>query len=66
MYYETPDIEKIAGFLKQIRFITGKQNSSTFKKVKTELMPQLEQQRLLLLREDYDPGNNWWGSKVND
>ncbi len=26
--------------------------------------PQLEKQRLNFLSEDYDPGNNWWGSMV--
>jgi arylsulfatase A-like enzyme len=27
-------------------------------------LPQLEQQRLNFLSKDFDPGNNWWGSKV--
>jgi len=27
-------------------------------------LPQLEKQRLLFLSKDFDPGNNWWGSKV--
>ncbi len=26
--------------------------------------PQLEQQRLKFLSPDFDPGNNWWGSKI--
>lgn len=26
-------------------------------------LPQLEKQRLKFLSEDFDPGNNWWGSK---
>jgi len=28
--------------------------------------PQLEKQRLLLLSEDFDPDNNWWGSQVTE
>lgn len=29
-----------------------------------EKWPQLERQRLNFLAEDFDPGNDWWGSKV--
>jgi len=32
-------------------------------RVRTELMPQLEKQRLEFLTKDFDPGNNWWGSR---
>ncbi len=35
------------------------------KKVRTELLPRLEKQRLEFLSEDFDPGNNWWGSKIS-
>ncbi len=36
-------------------------------KVKSELLPQLEKQRLNYLSKDFNPGNNWWGSRiVND
>ncbi|HEY9560897.1 MAG TPA: sulfatase [Anseongella sp.] len=31
--------------------------------VKTKRLPQLEKQRLKYLSEDFDPGNNWWGSE---
>jgi arylsulfatase A-like enzyme len=34
-------------------------------RIRTELMPRLEKQRLELLSKDYDPGNNWWGSKID-
>jgi hypothetical protein len=27
-------------------------------------LPQLEKQRLNFLSKDFDPKNNWWGSKV--
>ena len=33
-------------------------------RIRTELMPRLEKQRLEFLSKDFDPGNNWWGSKV--
>ncbi|MBN1480691.1 sulfatase [candidate division KSB1 bacterium] len=33
-------------------------------KIRTQLWPQLEQQRLEFLSKDFDPGNNWWGSMV--
>jgi arylsulfatase A-like enzyme len=29
-----------------------------------EVWPRLENQRMRFLSEDFDPGNNWWGSKV--
>ena len=36
-------------------------------KVISERWPQLEKQRLDFLSKDFDPGNNWWGSKgTND
>jgi arylsulfatase A-like enzyme len=33
-------------------------------KVKTEMLPKLEKQRLSFLSEYFDPANNWWGSEV--
>lgn len=33
-------------------------------KIIKELLPELEKKRMMFLSEDYDPGNNWWGSKV--
>ena len=33
-------------------------------KVRTERWPKLEERRKLFLSKDFDPGNNWWGSKV--
>jgi arylsulfatase A-like enzyme len=33
-------------------------------RVVNERLPQLEKQRLNFLSKDYDPGNNWWGSKI--
>jgi arylsulfatase A-like enzyme len=33
-------------------------------RVRTDLMPRLEKQRLDFLSKDFDPGNNWWGSQV--
>lgn len=29
-------------------------------------LPQLEKQRLEFLAKDFEPGNNWWGSSVED
>ncbi|MGM0530404.1 MAG: sulfatase [Bacteroidota bacterium] len=29
------------------------------------LLPSLEKERMYLLSKDFDPKNNWWGSKVN-
>jgi len=37
-----------------------------FQKVVNERLPRLEKQRLEFLSKDYDPGNNWWGSKVTN
>jgi len=33
-------------------------------RILTVRMPQLEKQRLEFLSKDFDPGNNWWGSKT--
>jgi arylsulfatase A-like enzyme len=33
-------------------------------KIRNELLPGLEKQRLEYLSEDFDPGNNWWDSEV--
>ncbi len=32
--------------------------------IENKNMPGLERQRLEFLSENYNPGNNWWGSKV--
>jgi arylsulfatase A-like enzyme len=34
-------------------------------RIVNERLPQLEKQRLDFLSKDYDPGNNWWGSKID-
>lgn len=31
-------------------------------RIRTEVMPRLEKQRLSFLNENFDPGNNWWNS----
>ncbi len=31
---------------------------------KLQLLPQLEKERLNFLSKEFDPGNNWWGSKA--
>ena len=36
------------------------------KMLREKKLPQLEKQRLKFLSEDFDPGNNWWGSETND
>ena len=33
-------------------------------KIKTERWPKLEAQRLRFLSKDFDPDNQWWGSKI--
>ncbi len=33
-------------------------------RIRTVRMPQLEKQRLEFLSRDFNPGNNWWGSKT--
>ncbi|MCY1720002.1 sulfatase [Prolixibacteraceae bacterium Z1-6] len=35
-----------------------------YKDMKNRRLPQLEQERMLFLSKDFEPGNNWWGSKV--
>ena len=35
-------------------------------RIVNERWPALEQQRLEFLSDDFDPGNNWWGSRVTE
>lgn len=35
-------------------------------KVEEELLPRLENQRMQYLSKDFNPGNNWWGSEVDN
>lgn len=37
-----------------------------FENVVKKRWPQLEKQRMKFLSKDFDPGNNWWDSKVTD
>jgi arylsulfatase A-like enzyme len=37
--------------------------SEYLEKIINEKWPQLEKQRLHYLSDNYDPGNNWWGSQ---
>lgn len=35
-------------------------------RIENELLPQLERQRMEHLSADYSPGNNWWGSEIEE
>jgi arylsulfatase A-like enzyme len=35
-------------------------------RVKNVVWPRLEKQRMEFLSKDFDPGNNWWGSRVTN
>ena len=36
------------------------------KEIENELLPRLERQRMEYLSPEYTPGNNWWGSEVEE
>lgn len=36
------------------------------KNIEENALPRLEKQRLQFLSEDFEPGKNWWGSRVDD
>ncbi|MEX2028755.1 MAG: sulfatase [Candidatus Curtissbacteria bacterium] len=38
--------------------------AARLERIETVVLSRLEEQRLLYLSEDFDPGNNWWGSKA--
>jgi len=40
--------------------------ASYLRRIETVFLPRLEKQRMLYLSKDFDPGNNWWGSYVNN
>lgn len=42
----------------------AKAEKQHLKKMATQKLKSLEKQRFLYLSEDFDPKNNWWGSKV--
>lgn len=43
---------------------SAEKEQAYLERVEKVRMPQLEKQRLNFLSEDFDPGNNWWGSMV--
>ncbi|MEN8116793.1 MAG: sulfatase [Bacteroidota bacterium] len=43
---------------------TAEKEKAYMDKIINRRWPQLEKQRLNFLSEDFDPGNNWWGSMV--
>ena len=47
---------------KDPQYSAGKEEEH-LKKVATERLANLEKQRKEILSKDFDPGNNWWGSK---
>jgi len=44
----------------------AEEEAAHLNKVKTKRWPQLEKERTEMLSPEYDPGNNWWGSQVDD
>ncbi|MEX0904268.1 MAG: sulfatase [Balneolaceae bacterium] len=36
------------------------------KEIENELLPRLERQRMEYLSPDFNPGNNWWGSEIEE
>ena len=34
--------------------------------VRNKLMPSREKERMNFLSKDFDPGNDWWGSKITE
>ncbi len=43
---------------------TAEKEQAHLQNVINKRWPQLEKQRLQFLSKDFDPGNNWWGSRV--
>jgi arylsulfatase A-like enzyme len=44
----------------------AEKEAARLKQIENELLPRLEKQRMLYLSKDFEPGNNWWGSELND
>jgi arylsulfatase A-like enzyme len=40
------------------------EEAAYLKRIKNNVLPRLEKQRMEYLSPDYDPGNNWWGSEA--
>ena len=65
---------ELFGYLKKVgaRFpikdpeYSSEKENQYLEKVRTERLLQLEIQRKKFLSEDFDPGNNWWGSYIKD
>ena len=45
---------------------TAEKEKAHLENIINKRWPQLEKQRLEFLSEDFDPGNNWWGSEVTN
>ncbi len=53
-----------ARFPKKDPFYDPEKEKAFLKKIKNKRLPNLEEKRLLMLQEDYKPGNDWWGSQI--
>lgn len=45
---------------------TAEKEKAYLKKIVNNRWPQLEKQRWQFLSKDFDPGNNWWGSRITN
>ena len=53
-----------ARFLQQDPEYDATKELAYLKNVVEKMWPQLEEQRMESLSEDFDPKNNWWGSQL--
>ena len=45
---------------------TAEKEKAFLDKIINNRWPQLEKQRMNFLSKDFDPNNNWWGSRVTN
>ncbi len=66
--------DELFGFLRQVNAkrpvpdpgYSPELEQEHLERVKNEVLPRLEQQRVQFLSEDFDPNNDWWGSAIKD
>lgn len=79
IYREHPEVaqrlsDKLTGYLSKTgaKFPTKdplydpEKEAQYLERIKNELLPRLEKQRMEYLSPDYNPGNDWWGSEVEE
>lgn len=57
-------LEGNAKFPEKDPMYDAEKEAQYLERIKSQLMPRLEEDRMRYLSKDFDPKNSWWGSEV--